>query len=388
MDVQPVRGRTPTRRRSEHIVTRTLVDVCMTQPTQLPLSDQARTVLVEAARHHRVAPLVHAQLSDADEAVAGALRADRDTAKKRFLASTMLLNGLHDLLGDIPWLAFKGPVLSEHAHPVPGIRWFNDVDILVSPSRLRDVTMRLLDAGWRTLDHSENLTAPDPPGEMNWLSPGGVAIDLHWSMLNMPRVRRRYPLVTDRLLADRVRVPVGLASTWTLAPADMLVHVCLHAAKTGANRMQMLLDADQLARRVSSWDAVVAQAHTWGAAPAVAMVLSRSRSVLNTPTPADLEQRLGTSAAFRGLNRVVNRVSSVPSLRRDPSLARLVARSARPGDFQTLRTVTGRSMEGAIYRLRSHEPRDPWDPRRVADSAAIEVFVTAVEREVAVRAEP
>jgi hypothetical protein len=344
-----------------------------------------RHLLVAAARHHRIAPLAQVRIRDTEPAIARELQAERDTAKERFVASTMLLAGLYDLLADIPWLAFKGPVLSEHAHPVPGLRWFNDLDVLVSPFQLRDVTKRLLDAGWLSLDDRDSLSRRATPGEMNWLSPAGIAVDLHWSMINMARTRRVFPLVTDDLLADRVQVPVGLASTWTLAPKDTLIHVCLHAAKTGANRMQMLLDADQLVRHTDDWDAVSRRARHWGAAPAVAMVLGRARTVLGTPTPADLDQQLGASTAFRLLNHTVNSMSPIPRLLRDPSLARLVARSARPGDFQTLRTFAGRSVEGMIYRLRSHEPREDWDPERAADPAVIANFVDTVEREAAAR---
>lgn len=376
----------PKARRRRRTVADALVALCLGHPPDLPPDDEiARDLLVTAVRHHRLAPLAQVRLRDAEPSIAHELQADRDVAKERFVASTMLLGGLDDLLGDLPWLAFKGPVLSEHAHPISGLRSFNDLDILVSPFQLRDVAKRLIDAGWQSLDHGDSLNVPATPGEMHWWSPAGIAIDLHWSMINMARTRHRFPLVTDDLLAARVRVPVGLASTWTLAPADTLVHVCLHAAKTGANRMQMLLDADQLVRRTEDWDAVVRRARHWGAGPAVAIVLSRARAVLGTPTPTDLDQQLGVSPTFRLLNRAVNSTSPVPRLRRAPSLARLVARSARPGDFQTLRTVAGRSIEGVVYRLRSHEPRQGWDPEHAADPLAIANFADTVEREAAAR---
>lgn len=360
-------------------VSEALVAVCRDLPVTVPV--EARDEFVAAVRQHRIAPLAQVRVRDSDPATAASLLPDRETAKERYLKASMLLAALPGVLDDIPWVVFKGPVLSEHAHPVPGLRWFNDVDILVSPSRLRQASGRLLAAGWKVLDRDASLRATATPGEMHWLSPLGLVVDLHWSMINMAKTRHAFPMITDSLLADRMPTTVGLSSTWTLSPVDTLIHTCLHAAKTGANKMQMLLDADQLARSTDDWDAVVDRAHQWGAAQAVAIVLGRARTHLTTPVPADLERRLGVTRAFRLTARATDRLSPVPSLRRSPSLARLVARSARPGNSRTLLAIGRRTVDGVLYRLRPKEDPSPWNWDALAKDDALERYFTAVERE-------
>jgi hypothetical protein len=362
------------------IVSDALIDLCRGQPVDLPPDEGVHADFVEAVRHHRLAPLAEIQLRDTAPAIAKTLVTDRDAAKASYIKSIMLLAGLDEILGDIPWLAFKGPVLSEYAHPVPGLRSFNDVDVLVSPARLRDTAEQLLAAGWQIADNGQVLRMTETPGEMHWISAAGIVVDLHWSMINSAKTRRAFPTVTDQLLADRVRVTVGLSSTWTLSPADTLVHVCVHAAKTGANHMQMLLDADQLVRQTEDWDSVIRQVQRWGAAQAVAIVLHRARSILGTPTPPDLDQRLGVSGGFHLVTRVTNRLSPVPSLRQDPSLARLVARSAHPGNAKTLAAMARRAVNGVAYRLGPGTTPLTWAR---TDSDTLETYLRAVEAEAA-----
>src|SRR5690606_12988677 len=111
--------------------------------------------------------------------VAAHLRPDRDVAAAMHMAATLTLESLDRTLAGIPWLTFKGPALSEYAHPAAGLRTYHDLDVLVDPLSLREVTDRLIAAGWSVSDLNETLRNPDTPGETHWLSPTGVLVDLH-----------------------------------------------------------------------------------------------------------------------------------------------------------------------------------------------------------------
>lgn len=361
-------------------VSAAVVEVCRAGAPALPGDDAVRQSFVDAVRHHRVAPLAHVLLRPHDPDLAAALKTDRDTAMIRHLTASAVLDGLGTILDGLPWVTMKGPVLSEHAHPAPGLRSYNDVDVLVSPAALREVSARLLAAGWSVVDYRDMLCNVQTPGEMHWVSPAGVLVDLHWSLINMSRTRRRFSIVTDDLLSRRVSVPVGLSPTWTLDGADSLTHVCLHAALTGADKMLLLLDADQLARRVTDWDGVVARARDWGAAPAVGIVLARARALLDTPIPAGLDRDLGISAGFRLVTAAVDRLAPVPRLRREASLARLVARSARSSGGRTLTAIGRRSLRGLTERahLTGRAPGTPAE-REPADREALETYLRSVE---------
>src|SRR5699024_11250654 len=83
---------------------------------------------LRALRYPRLAPLAHVLLRDTEPVLARRLKSDRDRAITVHLCATEMLRQFADLTADIPWVVFKGPVLSELAHPVPGLRDYQDLD--------------------------------------------------------------------------------------------------------------------------------------------------------------------------------------------------------------------------------------------------------------------
>lgn len=330
---------------------------------------------VDALRYHRLAPLAHTLLRDSGDELAELIRSDRDATVALHIHVTTLLGHLGELLDGVPWVVFKGPVLSELAHPVRGLRSYHDLDLLVSPHDLRRVSRTLLDAGWRVVDYDDMLRNPEIPGEMHWASPSGMLMDLHWSMINMRSRRERLAVPTVDLLKRRVPVQLGFHSAWTLAPADGLVHVCLHAALTGANKLIYLVDAQRSAARVDDWPEAGRRANAWGAAPHVALVLRRAQRSLGGELPDGFDRQFGVSLAFRALTAIVDRVAPVERARTEPGPARLVARAVQPG---AVRTVISSSRSVARYVVDRPSPT-PSD-RVTADAAALELYLDRVER--------
>lgn len=333
--------------------------------------------LVRGARYHRIAPLAHVAYRDSTPLLASVLKADRDRAMGVHLRATMVLDQLDTLLQHLRWVTFKGPVLSEVAHPRAGLRSYHDVDVLVSPGDLREVCSILLAAGWVITDYDDMLRNPATPGEMHWTSPTGLLVDLHWSMTNTAVRRARLSVPTDELLARRRALAVGLGRAWTLEPVDTIVHVGLHAALTGANRLLLLLDVDQLARGIDDWAAVGDRAREWRAEYLVYLALTRSRHVLDSPLPPDLAAHFGVTRSFDRLCRLVDRRAPVPAARQEPGVARLVARAVRPGAARTLLSVARSSGLGAVERLGLGR-RGPRNRVRAAQDA-LDVYLDAVE---------
>lgn len=358
-------------------VSRTLVEVARgTTPTTR--EEPARAAeLVTALRYHRIGPLGHVRLRDTHPGVSEHLRPDRDAAIAFHVRATIMLDALRGILDGIPWVTFKGPVLSETAHPVPGLRSYRDVDVLVDPSSLRDVTRRLQEAAWVVADYEDMLHNPQTPGEMHWVSPAGILVDLHWSMINMATRRRRFAVGSAALLERRIPVRLGLGEAWTLDPVDALVHVCLHAALTGANKVVYLLDADHLAGRTPDWDEVGQRARAWGAQTHVAVVLGRARAVLGTTLPTGLHRTLGVSTGLWTLSGTVDRLSPVPTLRREASAARLFARAVQPDVTHTLAAVARNVGLGVRHRLQPGQLVAP--VRERADADALQAYLAAVE---------
>lgn len=363
-------------RRTEREVSDLLVAVCRDdRVTSVP--SVAPAAIVDAARHHRISPLAHVRLREAAPALAEELRPDREQAKSIHIRTSMLLGQVGQLLADVPWVVFKGPVLSELAHPVPGLRPYGDLDLLVAPESLRAVSQALLGAGWVVGDYEDMLRNPQTAGEMHWFTPVGIQVDLHWAMINMPARRRRFALSTADILARRRSVRIGFSEVWTMDEADTLVHVCLHAALAGGNRLSWMTDIDQLARQVTDWPRVADRAREWGAQAQVALALRRAAATLDTPVPADVYGRLGTSRPLRLVLDAVDRVSPVARLRRDASVSRLVARAVRPGAARTLAQVARNGGQGVADRLRPAPPGRA--ARERAGHEALEAYLSAVE---------
>jgi hypothetical protein len=356
------------------------------QTPRLDPAPAATQAFVTAVRRHKVAPLAHVALRAAGDPLAETLRPDRNAAMAHHLRAVATLGALNELFDDLSWVAFKGPVLSETAHPVPGIRTYQDLDVLLDPADLRRGAGRLLDADWRVVDPPEALRYRATPGEMHVLTPTGLIIDLHWAMLNMKTERVEFSIGTRDLLSRRVRVPVGLGVTWTLDPVDSLVHACLHATLTGADRMLLLVDVDALARRVDRWGDVIDRAREWGAGPALVVVLTRARRLLGTPFPAEVEAELLSSAAYRMVLRATDRFSPVPALRREATLARIVARSARRSGGASLRELVSRFGHGMVDRVGA-EQRPP-GATDTATRADLDVYLDGVEAETGRRLTP
>jgi Uncharacterised nucleotidyltransferase len=353
-----------------------LVDACRGNAFEVPAGDGVERDVIQAARFHRVAPLVYVGLRGENSGLAVELRGDRDRAFWHHLRVTAVLDEIARILDGADWLVFKGPVLSELAHPVCGLRTYKDLDILVAPAHFRGTVDRLRDAGWNVVQSNDELRNPEIPGELPMASAAGILLDLHWSMVITNTRRRLYPVDTDALLERRVPLTIGASHLWTLDPADMFVHVCHHAALSGATRLVHLLDADQLARQVTDWDEIARQARTWGATAHVALVLGRARRLLGTPVPSDLEDLLDLPAGFGRIMAVVDRLWPISSLRQDASWPRLAARAASPS---VLRTVGVMSRNASMRVVHSLRPQ-PAPRRRVpGDPDALDGYLSAVE---------
>ncbi len=372
-------GRTSKAARSQaRAVSRALVECLSGDPAVRSVPPAARQELVDAARFHRIAPLVGVAHRQEFAEVAQLFEADRFRAIATHMQSVAALRQWESVMGEIGWVTFKGAVFSEHAHPVPGLRCYNDIDVLVDPADLREACRRLGDAGWRVVDYRDMLRNEAVPGEMHWVSPGGVLFDVHWSMINMAARRALFHVPTRDLIERRIRVGLGEGQVWALDPTDALLHACLHAALSGAHKLVYLVDVDQLSRAISSWDEVSTRARQWGVGAQVAVVLGRARRELGTQVPADLEDRLGVPATVRALTATANRLAPVARNRSDSGVDRFVARAVRSTSSATLAAA---AHNGLLWARGSRRAPAPDGEQRLGpDAESLDVYLAAVER--------
>ena len=358
-------------------VARALLSACRVTWPPVDLSPTDIDDFVDATRLHRIAPLAYVATRGVDEIIAARVREDRDRAMNTAFKATLTLGSIKQAFDGLPWLTFKGLVLSMNHHPVPGLRTFTDIDVLIDPGTLREACERLRAAGWRLLDYDDMLSRDRPPGEMHWLSPLGLQLDLHWSMINSAVRRDLFDIPTAELLSRRVTATVGLTSVPTLSTEDTLVHICLHAAQDGASRLSQLVDAHWVAQSVTNWEPVTERAHQWRASAQVWLVLHRAQAALDTPLPEGLSDSLAISAPLRGMLSAVDRFAPVAQVRQAHDLNRFTARAVRASFWETLSVAGQHAALGVADRVRHDAAADR--SRIQASDAAYDRFLRAVE---------
>jgi hypothetical protein len=327
--------------------------------------------LAQLAQHaalHRVVPFLAAgvrtsEVPVSDEAAASLARthATRTAAHLRVLAD---LERVRSSLSarSVPFLIVKGPVLAEHLYPSPDLRTYEDLDLLIPPGSFERAVDALREGGSLLIDRNWALTRADTRGQLHFQLPMGTLADVHWHLLNRESVRDGFAITTDDLFERSREVDVGGRSLPTLDRVDTLLHVALHAALSGGDRLIWLKDIERaLVVDQPPWDAVIERARAWKAGRSVAITLNRARRSLGAPVPDEVLDDLFASRLWRRLSdrvdhrspteRSVGRESTAvfwAQLTRDsgPATARAVLHRAS----RRLRAMThGGSPPGAIF---------------------------------------
>jgi Uncharacterised nucleotidyltransferase len=354
--------------------------------TGLAPDDVAR--LVAVARAHGVEAWLAACAPAADGpwAELGAQRVRFIAARARLSARARVLGSQLDAVA-APWAMLKGLSISRSAYPRPDLRHAVDLDVLVPPARFASLVAHLTRLDYRLLDVNWPVLARQAPGQLRLRSADGVLIDLHWHLLNQPRLRAEFWLPTDDLLG-RSRRASDVGDLRVLAPVDQLLHVGLHAALSGGNRLIWLVDIDRTIRAEPelAWDAVVTAARIARAGPAMGLVLSRCRRVLGTPVPDQVVRDLGRRPGrFLGAGLVDGRglLSADPGR---PGLSRALARASRSGSLRSNAALVRHGLawlhERGPGRGRRRGWLDPADPTsalyRADDLVARDAYFSGV----------
>lgn len=249
--------------------------------------------LLDLASHHRVLPVACGSLQNY---VAGGTRtqlSERFTQHQlRVLRFSAELTGIlrcFEKYGIVA-LPFKGPALAQVLYGDPAMREFGDLDLLVRPADVAPARAALRDLGY------EPKLRLSPPREREYLRSGyelvfgsGTEkhlIELHWQVL--PRFYS-ISFQTEAILArsieiqfegNRIRVPRN---------EDLILMLCVHAAKHEWSQLGMIRDIAALARFDPDWGWIEAEARRLGIMKIVLISLLMARNVLRAPVPAVLE---------------------------------------------------------------------------------------------------
>jgi hypothetical protein len=275
--------------------------------------------VVEEAHRHALTPLLHRALvaGGAGDAVPEsardvlAARAAGVAARNLLFASELaeiLTVAAQRSLGVAP---LRGLALGERLHDDASVRPMGDLDLLVRKHELDALTALLQERGFGEIDRRPGFArAFSYTLEFAKQRHGWMIVEPHWTIA--------YPPFGERVAMERVwrrcrRDTVAGVETWRLAPADLLLHLCLHVVHKGAAApLLWLYEIDRLVRREGAtldWLTFVAEAEAAGVASLVAPLMNIVCNLLYTPVPPGVRDTLGR----------------VPALARDRWLARLAS---------------------------------------------------------------
>jgi putative nucleotidyltransferase-like protein len=189
-------------------------------------------------------------------------------------------------LADVPVIAHKGPVLAHMLYSDAAMRQFGDLDFLVRPSHLSRACAALVELGY-----AAKLTLT-PRQEREYLRSGyehvfGCGreqnlVELQWQVL--PRF---YAVNLDvEQLFQRSRIQdFESCAVRTLCDEDLLLVLCIHAAKHQWMHLGMIRDIATLMGRDLEWEEIMRQARQLGIERMVLVSLLLARNLLGCRLP-------------------------------------------------------------------------------------------------------
>jgi hypothetical protein len=190
----------------------------------------------------------------------------------------------------IPVLVFKGAALRQSIYRDPRLRPMSDVDFMIRPVDLDRALAALRDLGCRqgaevlqpdyfpTYYHEvEVFTYHDPPAR----------IDLHVRPFRPLRYGQSVP--PDAFWRHAKPLTLNGAPALVPCPEEMLIHLAVHAAVHGADRLVWLHDIYRFATMYMDrldWDTLVARASAWGLTLPFRYALDRTEATFNLFVPA------------------------------------------------------------------------------------------------------
>ncbi len=257
--------------------------------------------LFTLARVHGILPLVYhtvqTHLVDLiPEENLAALKRNYMSTVVRNMSMTAELIRLLGLLNSsgIQALAIKGPALAQFAYEDITLREYSDLDILIKRKDARKATSQLIKDNYiPEIVLPEDITDAFI-GSVNVIGLSkDIRVEVHWELLsNNYAIYWQEDILwssTDTTFINGLSVPIPAYRTH-------LLYLCAHGAKHLFERLEWICDIDRLIRMRSDldWQSLFSDAQTQGTERILMLGLYISHSLLDSPLPEQI------------LNRIVN----------------------------------------------------------------------------------
>jgi hypothetical protein len=192
---------------------------------------------------------------------------------------------------DIPWVVLKGPAIAASGD-APELREFKDLDLLVAGHNLGKALDVLDSAGIDAMNSNWGAYLRHGVAEFP-IHMFGTPIDLHWHLVGLEKLRKRFGIPIEDLLERRVLTATMGTSFPALDAEDSVIHVALHAGLSGATRIGWLRDVHlMLGGPAVDWSSLIDRSRRYGASSLVGHVLDRCRLTLGSPVPPEVPRQL------------------------------------------------------------------------------------------------
>jgi len=282
---------------------------CHSDPSSLDMAvarqDLQWDQVFRLASDHRVLPVLYTRLhgrADVPASIQSALRArflGHCQRVLRFTAEFARISRQFEL-ADVSVVAHKGPVLAQRLYGDAAMREFGDLDFLVRPSDLSRARSVLLELGY-----AAKLTLT-PRQEREYLRSGyehvfGYGrehnlVELQWQVL--PRFYAIDLKVEDLFQRSRA-LQFESCAVRTLCDEDLLLVLCIHAAKHQWMHLGMIRDIATLAGRDLPWAEIMRHARQLGIERMVLVSLLLARNLLGCTLPEVVSNNPGIAVSNR-----------------------------------------------------------------------------------------
>lgn len=182
--------------------------------------------------------------------------------------------GIKDMLNalteaGIGHIVLKGPFLDEKVYPLPGLRFYSDVDVLVKEVDVDKAESIFAKIGYRLIDEVDNRGFFDRGRtQVHYNCEGCSPVDLHWELVNVPTHLDSIKIDMEEIWKAAVPVIVAGAETLSLSNEDLLIFQCNHMmAHHDFNRLLWFKDVEEVIRHVGAkmdWDLFVKKCERYG----------------------------------------------------------------------------------------------------------------------------
>lgn len=255
--------------------------------------------ILKSAEHHRLLPALNAAVG-AHFGIAPELRARARYQAWRAMHLTAELLRIAGAFRTrcIELLAYKGPALSQLLYGNSAMRQFGDLDLIVRPKDVARARTALLELGYESQlqlsAHEERAYLRSGYEYVFSLGSERNLVELQWQIV--PRFYS-IPINIDQLFLRSINVQLDNARIQTLGRQDLLLVLCVHAAKHQWSQLGMLRDIATLAQSDLDWQWILREVRKLGILKILQISLMATGEFFHIAAPEMLYQAPDSSVS-------------------------------------------------------------------------------------------